>query len=59
MDFLGCRCSLELLTVEELGFNLGERFTGFNEFFGTFTVSATVACRDQVGDTGRFVREAR
>lgn len=58
MDFLCCRGSLKLLAVEELGFDLGEWFTGFNEFLGAFTVSTTITCRDQVGNTSGFVGEA-
>jgi hypothetical protein len=46
VNFFGGCCSLEFLTVEQFCFDFGEWFSGFNEFFGAFTVSTTVACRD-------------
>lgn len=46
VDFFGGCCSLEFLTVEQLCFDFGEWFSGFDEFFGAFTISTTVTCRD-------------
>jgi hypothetical protein len=57
VDLLSGSRSLELLTVQQLLLQLGEGLAGLGELLGTLPVSATVARRDQVGDTGRLVGE--
>lgn len=57
VDLLGGRRSLKLLAVQQLLLELRERLARLGKLLSALPVSASVARRDQVGDTGRLVRE--